>query len=40
LSINDSCRLQTDEDIFESCMLQHHKFCLESNEELKRGGFN
>lgn len=38
LTINDSCRLQRDEDIFEACMLTHHRFCLENNEELKRGG--
>jgi hypothetical protein len=38
LLLNDQCRLQRDQDIFESCMLQHHAFCRDSHEELKRGG--
>lgn len=38
LIIDSQCRLQRSDRLFESCMAVHHKFCLESNEELKRGG--
>lgn len=38
LLANDQCRLQKDEDIFEACFEKHHLFCIEQNEELKKGG--
>jgi hypothetical protein len=38
LILDSQCRLQQSDRLFESCMLVHHKFCLESHEEIKRAG--
>lgn len=38
LILDSQCRLQQSDRLFESCMLVHHKFCLENHEEIKRAG--
>lgn len=38
LVLDSQCRLQQSDRLFEACMSVHHKFCLESHEEIKRAG--
>lgn len=38
LTIDKQCRLQTDKDVFEACMLVHSDYCVEQHTEFERGG--
>lgn len=38
LTLNTQCRLQTSDRVFEACMLQHHKYCSETSDVVKKAG--
>lgn len=38
LSINETCRFQRDERVFDACMTVHHRNCVELATEMVKGG--